>query len=118
MSSYVISKPEFVKAYELNVASVNEQYGCNSPADGLDYDSVFAEYVKKGEVVMESFMFWNGSELRELRPRLMSFFHSVLYQIENNEMHKEVAAFFFVCVKILYKDETSDIEGWWGRIDC
>ena len=147
MSSFVISKPEFVKAaglmygiesarnhshryflenvrkefvraYELNVASVNEQYGDDSLTDGLDYDSTFEEYKEKGERIYIASVLSNSNGFKWLRPRLMNFFSFVLYQIENEEMHKEVSSFFMTCISNLFKEDTSSVDGWWGEIEC
>lgn len=80
MSSFIVSKQEFIKtaglmcgyesakrdshkwfidnvrkefehAYALNVASVNEQYGDDSMPDEGSYDEVFESYRKKGALI-------------------------------------------------------------------
>lgn len=142
MSSFVISKREFVKAagllygieeskrhshqyfldnvyknfcqcYEYNVDSVNEQYGDSAAKDDYDYLSVFNNYRRAGEKI------WLGFDRRmmsknDLRNSLIWFFTSVLYQIENEELHEKVAAFFFTCTVKMTDD--GDNDKWWGEI--
>jgi hypothetical protein len=103
----------FVKAYELNVASVNEQYHDNSGVDGNSYDELFEVYKEKGRVLR-----CRDYHLRNIRPKLLNFFDSVLYQIENMEFNKEVSFIFYQCAKKLYKSETDDLEGWWGEVEA
>ena len=145
MSSYVVDKKEFVKcaglmhgienakrskhiyfvdnvrnwfeqAYEMNVKSVNEQYRDNMQPDGLKYDTLFNQYSRKGESIYTSALF-GENELKKIRPCIMSFFNSVLYQIENEDMHKEVAAMFYECTRKLFDKEVSCVDGWWTRIE-
>ena len=110
-------RKEFVKAYELNVASVNEQYHDDCMPDGASYDTLFEEYKKKGEDVYNSTIF-GRDDLRKVRNGLFTFFRSVLYQIENEEMSKEVSSFFFDCLSKLYEREYRSVDGWWGEIEC
>lgn len=139
MSSFVISKREYIKAagllygieeksqyphkyfldnvrknfchvYELNVASVNEQYGDDGACDSCEYDEVFKRYCYVGRCI-------NDATLKELLPCLLMFFRSSLYQIENEEYAKEVGAFFFECFTKLNRSELNSVEGWWGQID-
>ena len=145
MSSYVVDKKEFVKcaglmhgienakrdkhiwfvdhvrewfeeAYVLNVRSVNEQYRDNAAPDPLKYDTLFNQYSRKGESIWTSSLFGEAT-FKKIRPALMNFFGSVLYQIENEEMHKEVAAMFFECTRKLYEKETNSVDGWWTTIE-
>ena len=147
MSSFVVSKQEFIKAaglmnglegskrdshkyfvdnvrelfvnaYELNVKSVNEQYNDDSLPDGNDYDGLFKQYQKKGEKLYFSKVIGEDSHFKEIRKGLMVFFRSVLYQIENEKMHQEVAELFLECAHKLYQEDYRDIDGWWGSIDC
>lgn len=108
-------RKNFVKCYELNVDSVNEQYGDESGKDVLDYDCIFERYCKIGERVKCGLH--EGMTFEELRINLMHFFRSVLYQIENKEMSQFVAAFFFECTSKLFDCELYAVEGWWGDIE-
>lgn len=108
-------RKNFAKCYELNVDSVNEQYGDESGKDCSDYDYEFTQYCKIGERIKcglhESMTF------KELRINLMQFFRSVLYQIENDEMSQFVSAFFFECTSKLFDSELYAVEGWWGDVE-
>lgn len=44
-------RKEFEHAYALNVASVNEQYGDNEEPETEQYDEVFEAYRKKGALI-------------------------------------------------------------------
>lgn len=44
-------RKEFEHAYALNVISVNEQYGDNEEPEAEDYDEVFDAYRKKGALI-------------------------------------------------------------------
>jgi hypothetical protein len=108
-------RDNFVKCYELNVDSVNEQYGDESGKDGSDYDYEFTQYCKIGERIKCGLH--EGMTFKELRINLMQFFRSVLYQIENEEMNQFVSAFFFECTSKLFSSELHAVEGWWGDIE-
>lgn len=108
-------RAKFVRCYELNVASVNEQYGVNDAPDELSYDYIFKRYSTLGDRIKNGLV--EGTSYQWLRRRLMRFFSSVLYQIENEEMSKEVAAFFHECTVKLFDEELYAIEGWWGNIE-
>ena len=103
----------FVKAYELNVKSVNEQYHDNSGVDINGYDELFEIYKARGKALS-----FSDYTLGNIRPKLLNFFDSVLYQIENVEYNKEVSYIFYQCAKKLYKRETDDINGWWGEVEA
>ena len=105
----------FVKCYELNVDSVNEQYGDESGKDFSDYDYEFTQFCKIGERIKCGLH--KNMTFEELRINLMNFFRSVLYQIENDEMSQFVAAFFFECTSKLFGSELCEVEGWWGDIE-
>ena len=144
MSSFVISKIEYIKAaglmygiestkrckhmwfmdnvkkfftdvYKANVESVNEQYGDSSEPDHLNYDTTFSSYAKKGARI------WIGCDpsmnRNELRRGLWQFFNSALYQIENDDLHRKASELFFTCITKLYNEELDTVDGWWGRID-
>lgn len=108
-------RKNFVKCYELNVDSVDEQYGDKSGKDGFDYDYEFTQFCKIGERIKCGLH--EGMTFEELRINLMQFFRSVLYQIENKEMSQFVAAFFFECTSKLFSSELYAVEGWWGDIE-
>lgn len=146
MSSFVISKIEYIKAaglmfgietskrmpfryfldsvrncfndcYDMNDKSVCEQYGEEyHGGDDRTFDNVFEEYKEKGRMI------WSGDSdapmtRKELRLALLNFFQSVLYQIENEEMNTKVSAFFWRCMERMTDKEVYDVEGWWGRVD-
>lgn len=111
-------RDNFVRAFEFNALSVAEQYHDEEPyKDELTYDSTFEEYRRKGRTI------WTLDSSRtcpmnrkELRNALTDFFHSVLYQIENQEMETWVASFFWQCASRMEDPEVSDA-GWWGKIE-
>lgn len=116
-------RAEFEHAYTLNVASVNEQYGEATLPDESTYDDEFEAYRKKG-VLIRNEGYESDCIIRKkvadvmsrekFRCYMMNFFHSVLYQIENDSAHRAVAEFFFTCNAKL---ETTNVEGWWGEIE-
>ena len=109
-------RKNFVKCYELNVDSVNEQYNDNAEKDGCEYEYEFQQFCKIGERIKCGF-YDVKMTFEELRINLMHFFRSVLYQIENKEMSQFVGAFFFECASKLFGDELYAAEGWWGSIE-
>ena len=144
MSSFIISKKDYIKAaglvcgvascskyggrptfcanvqkqfehiYKLNVYSWCEQYDEDIAEDACNYDSVFNEYKALGRRI------YMGNEskmsLDMLRYSLIEFFGSITYQIENEDANMEAASYLFTCIKVLYQDKTDDIDGFWGRI--
>ena len=148
MSSFILGKKEFVKAagimcgiekskrykhqyfidnvkrrfeecYELNVDSVNEQYGGHNMYDNCAYQKTFDEYRAKGMRIYNNMLDVDGVKVgvKWLRTRMLKFFNSVLYQIENEECADIVGHFFFVCMSKLSDGSCSDIEGWWGEVE-
>lgn len=111
-----VCRDKFTKAYELNVKSVNEQYHDNALPDGLAYDSVYKSYLEKGRIIYES-KYFGEDGLKRIRPKLLNWFSSVMYQIEDEECEKEVAAWFYTCIQKLYEGERNQVEGWWGEIE-
>lgn len=145
MSSFIISKKEYIKAaglvcgvascskyggspvfcanvkkqfehiYKLNVYSWCEQYDEDIAEDTCDYESVFNEYKALGRRI------YMGCEskmsLDTLRYSLIKFFGSITYQIENEDANMEAASYLFVCVEMLYQDKTDEVDGFWGSID-
>ena len=106
---------EFHHAYLLNVVSVNAQYGDNAAPDEGAYDELFERYRKLGcKIYGDTFLPFG---LQQLRPRLMNFFQSVLYQIEDETCHRTVAAWFYTCTVKLYEREIRSVEGWWGDVE-
>lgn len=142
MSSFIISKIEYVKAagllygierskgrnahtwylehlqgwfedlYRWNVKSVCEQYGDEETYDEGTYDKIFSVYADKGHMACNGFV--NGVTRESLRDGLQQFFDSVLYQIEDEELNDRAAAIFYRCVKQISPRHT---EGWWGEIE-
>ena len=147
MSSFIVSKREFIKAaglmcgyegakrdshrwfvencrkefehcYALNVISVNEQYGDNCEPEEESYDDVFERYRKEGQRIYEGPALHEGvMSLSELRIKLWCFFRSVLYQIENDACSRAVSEWFFTCTSKLYERELHAVEGWWGEVE-
>lgn len=148
MSSFILDKKEFIKAagimcgieeskrdkhqyfidnvkrrfeecYELNVDSVNWQYGDHNTYDNCAYQETFDEYREKGMQIYNNTFEVDGVKVgvKWLRPRMLNFFKSVLYQIENKEYADIVGHFFFVCMSKLADGSCSDINGWWGEIE-
>ena len=145
MSSFIISKKEYIKAaglvcgvascskyggspvfcanvkkqfehiYNLNVYSWCEQYDEDVKEDTCDYESVFNDYKALGRRI------YMGCEskmsLDMLRYSLIKFFGSITYQIENEDANMEAASYLFACVEMLYQDKTDDVNGFWGSID-
>lgn len=147
MSSFIISKKEYIKAaglmygieetkrdrhqwfldnvrqefehcYALNVASVNEQYGDNEMPETANYDEVFESYRKLGVAIYEGPALHDGvMKMRDLRVRLWVFFRSVLYQIENDAAHRMASQWFLICISKLYENDLHAVEGWWGEVE-
>lgn len=146
MSSFVVEKKEFVKAAGLmhgfeeskrdkhiyflnivrekflecwrnNIESVCEQYDEDKSiyADNDNYDEVFEKYRKLGAKIFMGIK--APMKRREFAFSMMQFFSSVLYQVENDDLHAKCAAFFFTCTKKLFEVEISKVEGWWGDIE-
>ena len=145
MSSFVISKKEYIKAaglvcgvascskyggspkfcanvkkqfehiYNLNVYSFEEQYDEDVEKDTCDYESVFNDYKKLGRRIYMGCV--SNMSLDKLRYSLVKFFGSITYQIENEDANIEAASYLYVCVEMLYQDKTDDVDGFWGSID-
>ena len=143
MSSFVIDKKEYVKAagimygveklnrfphtyflnvvrqkfnelYILNEASVSIQYKEESCPDECEYIDTFWEYVEKSKQML-------NDNRKELTFNMMIFFNSILYQIEDEEMHMKASDFLYMCIRELLEfDEDykkiSDGAAWWGTI--
>ena len=144
MSSFVISKKEYIKAaglvcgvascskygssvfcanvkkqfehiYKLNVYSWCEQYDEDVEKDTCDYESVFSDYKELGRRIYMGLE--SKMSLDTLRYSLISFFRSITYQIENEDANMEAASYLFACVEMLYQDKTDGVDGFWGSID-
>jgi len=146
MSSFVVDKKEFVKAAGLmhgfeeskrdkhlyflnvvydkfiecwrnNIESVCEQYDDDESIyeDNNNYDEVFEKYRKVGAKIFMGID--SPMTRREFAFSMMSFFNSVLYQVENDDLHDKCAAFFFTCTKKLLEVEIRKVEGWWSDIE-
>lgn len=143
MSSFIISKVDYVKAagllygveeskrdyhkyyldnlrkgfehvYALNVISVNNQYGDKAIPESNTYNKVFEKYRGYGRA-----MHTPNSPMTFVKFRffIMSFFSSVLYQIEDDYAHRTAASFFWDCTKHLFEREIRQAQGWWGDIE-
>ena len=72
----------FVQCYEMNAKSVQEQYKDNKPeTDSNDYMKEFREYFKQGKVLMME----DTQTQRQAITEIQHFFHSALYQTENDK---------------------------------
>ena len=147
MSSFVLDKKEFIKAagimcgieeskrdphtyfiqecksrfedcYELNVDSVNMQYGDNTAYNQCSYQKTFDEYRRKGRLLYHNELEVDGVKVgvNYIRPRMLKFFQCVLYQIENKDAADICGNFFFTCIGKL-SSSCSDIDGWWGEVE-
>ena len=90
-----------------NVASVNEQYGENTPTDDTAYNSLFEDTYKfvKARVMSQR------GECQEVIEYVLSFMASVLYQIEDDKQCAITASDF---IRLLRDSATSDSKCW-GR---
>lgn len=141
MSSYVIDKKEYIKAaglvrgyelaksnshvyliehvydwfarcYQLNVASVNEQYDTDDTSDNEEYRDVFEEYTQYGIRI------YSTPAREKLAYSLWKFFRSAIYQIDNEQMEREVQSIFYICLTRLFNKKTDFLSApWWGEID-
>ena len=117
-----VCRKEFEHAYLLNVISWNDQYGERYVPDEERYDEEFEEHRRLGKQICERDCV--GSEqpirFRDLRPRLLYFFQSVLYQIEDDTCHRTVAAWFYTCTVKLYEREIHALSdcrvAWHGEV--
>ena len=111
-------RKEFEHCYALNVASVNEQYGDNETPEEDNYEAVFESYRQLGVAIYEGPALHEGvMKISDLRVRLWCFFRSVLYQIENEAAHRMAAEWFFTCISKLYENDLHAVEGWWGEVE-
>jgi hypothetical protein len=145
MSSFIISKKEYIKAaglvcgvascskyggnpvfcanvkkqfehiYNLNVYSYEEQYDEDVEKDTRDYEYVFNDYKELGRRIYMGLE--SKMSLDTLRYSLINFFRSATYQIENEDANMEAASYLFTCVEMLCQDKTDDIDGFWGSVD-
>lgn len=145
MSSFIISKKEYIKAaglvcgvvscskyggnpvfctnakkqfehiYNLNVYSYEEQYDEDIEKDTCDYESVFNDYKELGRRIYMGLE--SKMSLDTLRYSLINFFRSATYQIENEDANMEAASYLFTCVEMLYQDKTDGVDGFWGSVD-
>jgi hypothetical protein len=114
-----VCRERFSLAYALNVTSVAEQYGDTPVMDMNTYDEEFERHRKLAHGIYERdcMGIQQPLHMRDLCPRLMNFFQSVLYQIENEASHRIVAAWFYSCVIKLYESDIRRIDGWWGDVE-
>lgn len=115
----------FVECYEMNVTSVNEQYGAKDESDGAAYTYVsdgaaytyvFEEYAEKGKRIAEGS--YKGMTFNQMRLNLWHFFSSIMYQIEEPSCSHAVGGFLFTCVSKLFEKDFRTINStWWGEIE-
>lgn len=145
MSSFIISKKEYIKAaglvcgvascskyggsprfcanvkkqfehiYELNVYSWCEQCDEDIEKDTCDYESVFNDYKALGRRIYMGLE--SKMSLDMLRYSLINFFRSASYQIENEDANMEATSYFYTCIEMLFENKTDNINGFWGSID-
>lgn len=140
MSSFVISKIEYIKAaglmygieesnryphdwflrnaydnfvmcYEANEKSVAEQYGEDYTINTFEYKETFEFYRRKGRHLIAK------GYRNELKKMMKQFFDSSLYQIENEEMRMKCCAWYWMCLDKFDKFEIDDDVSCWGRIN-
>lgn len=143
MSSFVIDKKEYIKAagimygveklnkfphtyflnvvrqkfnelYILNEESVSIQRKEESCPDECEYIDTFWEYVEKSKQ-----MFIDNK--KELTFNMMVFFNSILYQIDDEEMHMKASDFLYMCIQKLFKSDEDYKKAsyggvWWGTV--
>ncbi len=144
MSSFIVSKKEFVKAaglmygiaennrckpvyflshvyetfvelYELNAQSVDEQYNEVTEHDENAYLEIFEEYKRKGSIcAVERGI--NRKKYTKMVAGLKKFFDSVLYQTESEIAHKEMCNYFYDCIQRMQLFEGVDTDDWWGEV--
>lgn len=101
----------FVKCYESNEKSVAEQYGEDYTINTFEYKETFEFYRRKGRWLIEK------GYRNELKKRMKQFFDSSLYQIENEDMHDKCCAWYWMCLDKFDKFEIDDDVSCWGRIN-
>lgn len=99
----------FVRCYELNVASVNEQYSDNAELDKREFREEFSKYCRIGN---HWYLFKSRPDFLQ---SMVDFFRSASYQTENEEMSKEMHNIFYICLTHIMP---YGHESWWGSIDC
>ena len=111
-------RKEFEHCYALNVIAVRGRYDdIDVPNEG-QYDAEFETYRKLGRRIFSNYDPRHGMTREQLRPRLMKFFSSVLYQVDDDDtIHRMVAEWLYKCIDRLYECETESVEGWWGDVD-
>ena len=107
-------RENFMDAYKKNVQSVNERYNEKTQPEKEEYDETFEVYRVLGHEVGTNTNATMNKE--QFRWNLLHFFGSVLYQIENQQLHMEVSAYFYKVMAILFCDEIHRTEGWWGEV--
>ena len=103
-------KEQFLRCYELNVASVNEQYNDYEKADECDYNEIFEAYKDFGRKCY-------NTKRKEFVYSMLMFFRSVNYQVENEEAKQEVTAWLYTCIMHLEERHVEVAAEWWGEIN-
>lgn len=106
---------KFVECYEMNIKSVNEQYGHRHEIgiDGAEYKDTFEQHRVIGRKIS-----YRGKR-DKLKEMLKQFFDSSLYQIENDEMHDKCCAFYWMCLEKFdkFKESNNDDVSCWGCVN-
>jgi hypothetical protein len=103
---------KFVKCYEMNAKSVQEQYGDDEvETDENTYEDVFNEYMKYGSTDYITYECFRINIVN-----LHKFFRSVLYQTENRTYATKMEDFFAKIesnlFEILFAGELEESECW------
>lgn len=107
-------RENFMDAYKKNVQSVNERYNENTKPEEEEYDEMFEVYRVLGHEIGAN---TNATmNMEQFRWSLYHFFGSVLYQIENQQLHMEVSAFFYKVMTNLFYKKIHQSGTWWGEV--
>lgn len=109
-----VVRKKFNELYILNEKSVSIQYKEESCPDECEYIDTFWEYVEKSKQML-------NDNRKELTFNMMIFFNSILYQIEDEEMHMKASDFLYMCIRKLFESDedykkVSVGDVWWGVI--
>ena len=107
-------RENFMDAYKKNVQSVNERYNENTKPEEEEYDEMFEVYRVLGHEIGTN---TNATmNMEQFRWSLYHFFGSVLYQIENQQLHMEVSAYFYQVMTNLFYEKIHQSGTWWGEV--
>ena len=110
-------KRRFTDIFQMNAASVKEQYhGDNVGVPGEDpdeYADAFNGFYKLGKQLCYN----GGAVLRKGIDELNSFFGSILYQIENDDYNEKAANYLDKVLVALYKAAAGRELDSWGTLE-